>query len=240
VAFATLSIASTHQKVHFSLDDIRGAGIHPPLVFINSRVSKMHDSIPLQLFSPNTLSLILQCGMANQLLMMPWCLLTSSLTLPTLSTRTRADLLEIRFWILYACRDLKDSRNKQWQIFDRPQTVRDLGLYTSAEVHDGLNTFVALVTHLQPSVVPICLNRLGSNPLGHAFGKARIRWRDVNSMRRMLGAMPTETMNSFAKSFLEILGSPCRRGSVGVDCEPWSESDASALTTDPRSIADAV
>jgi hypothetical protein len=31
----------------------------------------------------------------------PWRLLTAALTLPTISTRTRVDLLEIGLWFLY-------------------------------------------------------------------------------------------------------------------------------------------
>jgi hypothetical protein len=175
VASVTFFLGSTHQKVHFSPNDIPAAGIRSLLVFPNSRVNAMHNSLPLQLFSPNTFSRISQSGIANQLLMMTWCLLTSSLT-----------------GILDACRDLKDNCHKQWQISDRPQTGRDLSFDTLAQVRGSGNPSPNLRR-------PICFNRVGSNPLEHAFGKARIRCRDVNSMRRMLTALATEAMTSFAK-----------------------------------------
>jgi hypothetical protein len=100
--------------------------------------------------------------------------------------------------------------------------------------------FLSVVTLLRTSVAPIRPNRLRRNPLEHAFGKVRIRCRDVNSMRKMLSAMATEIIRAFAKFFFEILGSLPRVASVGVDWEPWSESGASALTIDPRSIADSL
>jgi hypothetical protein len=56
----------------------------------------------------------------------------------------------------------------------------------------------------------------------------------------MLSAIATETMSAFTKSFLEILVFPRRWASVGVDCEPWLESGASALTIDLRLIPDAI
>jgi hypothetical protein len=59
-------------------------------------------------------------------------------------------------------------------------------------------------------------------------------------MRSVLSGLTTETMSAFAKSFLEILVSRGRRAPAGVDCEPWSESDASALTRDLMLIADAI
>jgi hypothetical protein len=48
VMAVTFCIASRAAKIGFNLDNVQGANIVSPLVFVNSPVSKMHDSLPLQ------------------------------------------------------------------------------------------------------------------------------------------------------------------------------------------------
>jgi hypothetical protein len=60
----------------------------------------MHDSLPLELFSTRTLALILRDNLQTEFMLVPWCLLAAELTLSTMSTRIRVDLLEIGFWFL--------------------------------------------------------------------------------------------------------------------------------------------
>jgi hypothetical protein len=57
----------------------------------------MHGSFPLQLFSTSTLALIFREDLRAEFSMAPWCVLTAPLTLPEITARTQAELLEIRF-----------------------------------------------------------------------------------------------------------------------------------------------
>jgi hypothetical protein len=62
---------SPEERVQFSIDRIREGNFLSPIVFHDSRESMMHDSLPLELFSPKTLSYILypdniQCHEARQ------------------------------------------------------------------------------------------------------------------------------------------------------------------------------
>jgi hypothetical protein len=80
---------------------IKDVNILSPIVFHNSRETKMHDSLPLELFSLKTLDYILHNPIAGETMIVPWCLLVLALTLPELSTRARLDLLMIGFWMLF-------------------------------------------------------------------------------------------------------------------------------------------
>jgi hypothetical protein len=59
-------------------------------------------------------------------------------------------------------------------------------------------------------------------------------------MGTTLTAFACEAFAAFANLFLEILASPCRRVSVGVDCEPWSMEDPSVIEVTPHLIAEAI
>jgi hypothetical protein len=141
--------------------------------------------------------------------MVPWCLLVSALTIPRLSRASRADLLKIGFWVLYYCEKLTVNHQLH-EISERNATGCDLSLCTTTQLREVLNTFVSLITLLRTYLTLICFNRMGSNPREHTFGKARLRCRDVFTMRKMLTAFTSEALAAFAHSFLEILASYCR------------------------------
>jgi hypothetical protein len=52
----TLSMGLGHEKLLFSIERIQQTGFLSPIVFLQSQVSKMHDSLPLELFSLQDLS----------------------------------------------------------------------------------------------------------------------------------------------------------------------------------------
>jgi hypothetical protein len=223
----------------FSLDRIREAGICSPLVFANSKASKMHDSLPLSLFSVKTLGDILTAHRPAELLMVPWCLLNVSLTLPGLNTRSRAGFLEIGFWILCHCKYMKNCCDKITGIVEVITGERPT-LYLAEQLDHALNTFHTLISFLRNSRIRICLNRVGSNPVEHLFGKGRIRCKDVHTMEKLAKAFISDAFAQLARGFLELLSAPRRRVSVGLDCEPWDESGESILTASPWAIAHAI
>jgi hypothetical protein len=59
-------------------------------------------------------------------------------------------------------------------------------------------------------------------------------------MEKMAQAFVSEIFAQFTKGFLDLLAAPRRRVSVGLDCEPWAESDPSILTESPWAIARAI
>jgi hypothetical protein len=52
-----------------------------PVVFLRSQLSKIHNSLPLQLFSTSTLAVIFRDVLRAEFSMASWCLLLAALTL---------------------------------------------------------------------------------------------------------------------------------------------------------------
>jgi hypothetical protein len=59
-------------------------------------------------------------------------------------------------------------------------------------------------------------------------------------MEKLAKAFVSDAFAQLAKGFLELLSSPRRRVSVGLDCEPWAESGPSILMASPWAIAHAI
>jgi hypothetical protein len=232
-----LSIGFGSEQLFFSMTRIKEAGFLSPIVFLDSHLSKMHDSLPLQLFSPFTLSMIFQDHSGPEYVMAPWCLLSAALTILDISTRTRVELLETGFWFLYFHWRLKVRLGHPKGVVEKMTEGRNASLYRSEQLRDALNTFVALIVILRSSSHPICLNRIGSNPLEHAFGKARTRCRDVNTMVKMLAAFTTDILSHSVEVCLDLATVPHRRSSFGTDCAPMSRIESSIFERTPKQIA---
>jgi hypothetical protein len=155
-----------------------------------------------------------------------------------MSTRSRAGFLEIGFWILCHCKAMKVHDHLMGIVEvitgDRPT------LYLAEQLDHALNTFHTLISLLRNSKIRICLNRVGSNPVEHLFGKGRIRCKDVHTMEKLAKAVVSDAFAQLARGFLELLSAPRRRVSVGLDCEPWDESGESILMASPWAIARAI
>jgi hypothetical protein len=219
------------------MDRIQKASICSPVVFLNSGITKMQDSLPLELFSPKVFAQALSQCPCNDIVMASWCLLTSALTLATISTKTCLNLLEIGFWFLWLHSSLTRVCGHPHRVCEKIRGGRLAILYTPRQVCDALNKLGSPMTVIRDSPTLIRLNRLGSNPLEHAFGKARIRCSDVNTMLRMMTGFTSKALSLRVIMFLQIVSAPRPRPSIGVDCEPISESDPSAFTSNPKAIA---
>jgi hypothetical protein len=100
-----LDFSSEQEHLRFCLSVIQKANILSPVVFDNSRASKMHDSLPLEMFSLKTLGYILYNPVVGETMMVPWCLLVVALTLDGLSTEARLEILEVGFRMLVLYED---------------------------------------------------------------------------------------------------------------------------------------
>jgi hypothetical protein len=235
---------SEEERIDFSLQRIMDGRYLSPIVFDDLKVSKMHDSLPLELFSAKTLVYILcakdgadgdglgeltpERGLRGEGIMLPWCLLVAALTMPGISTQTRIQLLEIGFWILYFYAypppptppsPHGEHPQPSWQdMAPRRAAAQQNSLFTNNQIRDSLNTFVALIIVMSNSSEPFCINRLGSNPLEHVFGFARIRCHDVETMFRLLSAFADRLLHCSTGRLLRLAAAPRRRCSVGVDC----------------------
>jgi hypothetical protein len=185
------------------------------MVFLNFRVTKMHDSLPLEVFSPKVFTHVLSQCPYGDIVMASWCLLMNALTLATISTKTRLGLLEIGFWFLWLHSSLKRVCGHPHTVCEKIRYGRLPTSYRSRQVCDALNTLVSLMTAIRDSPTPILLNHLGSNPLEYAFGKARIRCSDVNTVRRIMRGFTSEALSLSVNTSLQIVSAPVRAVRLG-------------------------
>jgi hypothetical protein len=232
----------TEESLHFCLQVIQDGHILSPVVFDNSHESKMHDSLPLELFSLKTLQYILENPVVGETMLAPWCFLVIALTQANLSTRERRDLLETGLWMLFLYENPElvpdpPSNPNVKVVHPKRFAHDDHTLYTNDQFRDALNTFIALIMLIDGLDGPICLNRFGSNPLEHAFGHARIRCRDVNYMEKLIAALAGNYTISNIEHFLAIAAEPKRRRSVGVTCKPIARTDRRIVQLAPQLLA---
>jgi hypothetical protein len=181
---STFSIGfGSEEDVMFSLASIQNADILSLAVFLNTLIIKMHDSLPLQLFSSSTLATIFERGLRTEIVMARWCLLRAALTLPDISTSTRVDLLEVGFWFLFIYSRLGEQPGFRVNAPVKISRDHTSHLYTDKQLFHALNTFIALISIIRTSDSTVRLNRLGSNTLEYAFGSARGGCHDANTMK---------------------------------------------------------
>lgn len=235
-AVFTIGVGSHGDSV-FSTAVIESWNMLPPIVFLNSRITKMHDSLPLRLFSPSIFGVILRKPPSSEYVLTPWSMLVAGLILTGYSTATRAYLLEIGFWYLFCYHQLIADLGYPPGVSETIGSCPRPSLYTKQQIRDTLNTFVALIAVLRNSADPLCLNRLGTGPLEHAFGRGRIRCHDVNTMKRLVASFAAENRAFVVDAFLALAAEPRRRASVGVDCQPFSPLEPTLFVHSPRLIA---
>jgi hypothetical protein len=83
-------------------------------------------------------------------------------------------------------------------------------LYTTDQLRHALSTFYTLIVVLRNSSCPTYLNRLGSSPLEYLFGKARLRCRNVNIMKRFLSGIGLDLLTAETDHFLGLTKVPKR------------------------------
>jgi hypothetical protein len=105
---------SPDERIDFSIVRIQQGSFLSAVVFNNSETSKAHDSLPLELFSPKTLPYLVfpSNHVVGEVVIAPWCLLVSALTLSDISTQKRLESLEIGFWSY----SFMQSQWNQWRV----------------------------------------------------------------------------------------------------------------------------
>jgi hypothetical protein len=96
---------------------------------------------------------------------------------------------------------------------------------------------MSLISTIRESSTPISLGNLGSDPLKHSFGHARVRYRDVKIMNKMLMAFSFKAEQISTRPFLEWLDMPRSRHAMAIVCDPWSDSPDSELMCSPYDLA---
>jgi hypothetical protein len=145
-------------------------------------------------------------------------------------------LLEVGFWSLYLSSRLKSHFGYPPGIVERIGQGHQTSLYCAQQHRDALNTFVALIVLIRRAIRPLCLDRLGSNPLEHAFGSARMPCRDGNTMKKLTKAFTSGILTHSANSCLELATIARHRVSLSIDCPPCSRIERSIFSWSAKDI----
>lgn len=157
-----------------SVELIRELTNLPSVIFDNSQMTKMHDSLPIRLFTIESLEVLLYAELyAEASYFLPFVLLNEALSSQNLTVDERVDFLEI---ITFYCKYYKmlyekTSKSDRANLIGKNKTVLfDLNL-----IDDLLTTTLSINTVLNSNYDVISLNRIGTNPLEHHFGLIRLR-----------------------------------------------------------------
>jgi hypothetical protein len=166
----------------------------------------------------------------------PWFLLLAGLTSCSFSTKIRCDIFETAFWFLCFYRFILARCPHPPDTTERITSNKYAFLYTTDQLRHALSTFYTLIVVLRNSSCPVYLNRLGSNPLEHLFGKAKLRCCNVNIMKRFLSAIGLDLLTAETDDFLRLIKVPKRRNGIRVDYDSWTPFSDSIFTIKPIDI----
>jgi hypothetical protein len=116
---------------------------------VQSQLSKTYDSLPPQLFSTSTLTVIFRDDLPVESSMGPWCPLPAALTLPEITAQTRVELLEIDFCFLPFYWGLKFVLGDSPGVIEQISEACEASLHRMSEFLDVLNRFVSLTMLLR-------------------------------------------------------------------------------------------
>lgn len=155
----------------------------PSIVFDNSKITKMHDTLPLKLFDLSVFQILEYSELYTECAyFFPFTMIIESLTSETLSINERVDLLEIT---IYFCKFYKmiieKVKNHSKQKGKGKCVLFDLRL-----INDIESTALTINSIINNEAGLISLNRIGTNPLEHHFGLLRIRSKYHHTFERFL------------------------------------------------------
>ena len=194
-----------------------------PLVWNNEKYTKMHDSLPLQLFN---LDHLLNLFFAKYFQAVAfWFPISTSLYAihqPELGFNTRYYLLQTAAWFLIFYQEELANTEKPLKQRKTKENL-DVAFYTKELLIEFTNT---IVCHLQLMTIMsnYSFDRNSTTPLEHKFGNSRLRARDVHTLKRFIRNISL-MQNSQSdvlkelKHFQKELKVPGRVNSFGVTVE---------------------
>jgi hypothetical protein len=124
-----------NDKTEFCINQIRDKLPLPSIVFNNSRITKMHDCLALELFSQASLHTIFQnCLQQALFAFFPWFLMILGLTGGSFSTKTHCHMFETAFWLLYFYQMILERYPRPADATEKLTAKKFASLYTSDQL----------------------------------------------------------------------------------------------------------
>lgn len=175
-----------------------------PVVFLDAQMTKMHDSLPIALFSTKSfLQLIKTDNYPAILYFFPWVLFLAAISNTNLSANIRYDLMEIvlyylLFYIsnLIACYPSISDKISQKKSAGKPMMV----LFNEELVIETCNSIHSTMMLMRTSKIPLKLERVSSTPLEHSFGKVRFKAGHIQTFEKIMKGFSTDFIKATIKS----------------------------------------
>ncbi|KAK8895023.1 hypothetical protein M9Y10_023465 [Tritrichomonas musculus] len=158
----------------------------PTLVFCNKAFTKMQDSLPVELFSLESLYILLLDENLDWIsYFLPFILLNSALSEPELTVDERRTFIEIALYnSFYYIKESKQYANPLPQ--RKSKYNSDLQMYNEVLMIEFCNTVLSILSVIDSINGTINLNRIGSNPVEHVFGLLRMKSRNKHTYDKMV------------------------------------------------------
>ena len=209
----------------------------PSKVFSNEKFTKMHDDLPIALFSFETLVTLWEHEPTYLSYFLPFSLLNIGLSEEALSLEERVNLFELAFYYILAYRGEVNNTRILLPEHKSPRNTH-VRLFPDQLALELCNTLASILSVIYSYNGTIHLNRIGTNPLEHIFGTIRMRSRykrTYSNMVRSVGHMETlKRMAAILGTCVKVSGRKSYYGrivSVNMTMSPC------VLNMNPRDLA---
>ena len=167
----------------------------PSIVYSNSKITKMHDSLPLMLFDlKNLLLLFSKCEKELASYFLPFALLRTSLKEVGLTNSERLNLLQIAFFYSFLYLHSSEEVGLESLPQFKSANKKIVRMYDNKIITELCNTLFVLITQLFSKEGMLYLNRIGTNPLEHTFGMVRMRSKNKHTYDKLVNKLGEEQM----------------------------------------------
>jgi hypothetical protein len=168
---------SGEEHLFFSGYRIQEPSFLSRLVFMQSRVTKMHTSFLLNIFSSAILPVIFRGHLRPEFAPVLRCFFSVELMLPPMTRRLGVELLETGFGFSYRYSPIRSCLGNPPGVIEKVMNRHDVQFYRTGQLRNSLTIFISLIVIVLPALHSICLNCPGIAPgrLEDAFGKGETR-----------------------------------------------------------------
>lgn len=209
----------------------------PSVVFLNLPITKMHDSLPMKLFSLCSLKkLFIAKQLPSLSYFLPWSLFLNAFTVQDISDNLRYDLFEITtFYLLFYLESFKSNTNDGSIGQKKSQNCPHLVLFDENLVIETANSLHANLMLMSTIDGEVNQGHVASTPLEHTFGKTRMKCKYKQTLDRIIASITVEEMNTITKIFNDSKIKGRVNKSITTNFSP--EQYIQSFRNDNRSIA---
>lgn len=177
----------------------------PKIVFNNCNLTKMHDSLPLELFSIKSfLTLYDNSVVGAYLYSFPFTMQIISLKNSILNSIERLFCLETAFYFLYIYFKIKVNYLQPIDTSEKRTNKKFLTYLTDNFLIEQLNELYSVISIMLNYDGKILLDRCSTSPLEHLFGRCRLKCKNIDTIEKFLRTLACNHQNNSVQNIINI------------------------------------